>query len=60
VLKKIEKVLGRSPVNKAKITDLTNQFYSLIPYVRFRFISARFLLSHCVCTRCVMPGMTLE
>jgi hypothetical protein len=41
VLKKIEKVLGRSPVNKAKITDLTNQFYSLIPYVRFRFISAR-------------------
>jgi hypothetical protein len=32
VLKKIEKVLGRVPINKAKLTELTNEFYSLIPY----------------------------
>lgn len=35
VLKKIEKTLGRTPVNKAKITELTNAFYSLIPYLSF-------------------------
>lgn len=31
MLKKIEKVLGRTPINKSKITELTNEFYSLIP-----------------------------
>lgn len=31
VLKKIEKALGRKPLNTTKLLDLTNEFYSLIP-----------------------------
>ncbi|KAL6042215.1 Poly [ADP-ribose] polymerase 2 [Balamuthia mandrillaris] len=32
VLKKLEKVLGTKPVDKSKLTNLTNDFYSLIPH----------------------------
>lgn len=32
VLKKIEKVLGSVPVNRNKLVELANSFYSLIPH----------------------------
>ncbi len=65
VLKKIEKVLGRVPINKAKLTELTNEFYSLIPYApppaqpQLRLISSlvrvrvRVVCACVVCVCCV-------